>query len=318
LILIVMIDPSIEVNTDGLEEFVMILILVAIEVFGQGGNYMAVGNVKGAMKFFKTSNSRLIRSTTTGLIASFAITGVILGPTSISAASVESFPILRINFQGGFAGINPMDRYSQPMAVLDSFGHLLRRADATREPLPTLVPYTVVAVSKANKARIQALAKAAGLSKKLDAGIPPTADARELVVSFNGTTNVIASYGFGDDALPTGQLAVRKKIRALISYLDSLPRGTPTTPPSVVVTSFNYANHDPDPSRLYEPQPRKAWPSTYTPLDGSCVVLDGPTAVAAIIALQSSNVLTPWTSDGNVWRIVARPALPGDRGCRTG
>jgi hypothetical protein len=232
-----------------------------------------------------------------------------------SAARGTTGLILRINLQGGFGGVNPMDPYSQPTAVLDSSGQLFRPAKVTREPRPTLTPYTVKVVSTANKAKIEALAKTAGLSKQLVAGSPPTADARDLAISFNGTTNVIASYGLGEDALPPAQLAIRRKIGALVSYLDALPSGSATIPTSVVVTSFNYANHDPDPSHLQQPQPPKIWPSAYAPLDGSCVVLSGPTAVAAIAALQSSNVLTPWTSDGNVWRIVARPALPGDKGC---
>jgi hypothetical protein len=241
--------------------------------------------------------------------------GSLVFATFASAAVGTTAPILRINLQGGFGGINAMDPYSQPTAVLDSSGQLFRPAEVTREPRPTLTPYTVKVLSKANKARIDALAKTAGLSKQLTAGNPPTADARDLVISFNGTTNVIASYGLGDDALPPKQHAIRKKIGVLISYLNSLPSGSATIPTSVVVTSYNYANHDPDPSHLQKPQPPKIWPGAYAPLDGSCVVLSGPTAVAAIAALQSSNVLTPWTSDGNVWRIVARPALPGDKGC---
>jgi hypothetical protein len=253
----------------------------------------------------------------TTTVAAIAVGGLVFAPFA-SAAGTKTFPVLRINLQGGFGGINAMDPSAQPMAVLDSSRQLYRPVKLTREPRPTLAPYTVATVSQANKAKIEALAKAASLSKKVNAGTPLTADARELVVSFNGTTNVIASYGFGEEALPPAQLAVRKKVGALISYLDALPAGSPTTPTSVVVTSFNYANHDPDPSRLQKPQPPRTWPSEYAPLDGSCIALSGPTAVAAIAALQSSNVLTPWTSGGNVWRIVARPALPGDIGCNAG
>jgi hypothetical protein len=260
-----------------------------------------------------------MKTSKTACLTSFAIAvgGLVFAPFA-SAASAKSAPVLRINLQGGFAGYNAMDPFAQPMAVLDSSGRLFRPVNVTQEPRPTLAPYTITKISKGNKAKIEALAKAGGLAKMVNAGTPLTADARELAVSFNGTMNVIASYGFGDEALPPAQLAVRKKIGALISYLDALPAGSPTTPTSVVITSFNYANHDPDPSRLQKPQPPKAWPSTYAPLDGSCVVLSGPTAVAAIAALQSSNVLTPWNSDGNVWRILARPALPGDKGCNAG
>jgi hypothetical protein len=246
-------------------------------------------------------------------ITSLLLGGVVFAP-SAPAARIES-PTLRINLQGGFAGLDPMDPYAQPLAVLDSTGQLFRPVETPAEPQRTLAPYTMIKVSKATRTKIDALAKAAGLAKKLDAGTPLTADARELSVSFNGMTNVIASYGFGDQALPVRQVASRNKVSALIAYLRALPEGTPTTPTSVVIISYNYGNHDPDPSRLQKPQPPKEWPNGYPPLNGSCVVLSGSTAVTAIASLQSSNVLTRWTSDGNVWRIVARPALPGDSGC---
>jgi hypothetical protein len=260
-------------------------------------------------------SSRIVCGAT--IIASIAVAEGRFAPTA-SATQDRTVAVLRLNLQGGFGGINAMDPYSQPIAVLDSGGQLFRPASGTQEPRPTLAPYTVVNLSKSTRTKIEVLAKAAGLSKKVNAGTPPTADARDLVVSFNGNTNVIASYGFGDEALPPAQLATRKKLRTLISYLNTLPAGTAATPASVVVTSFNYANHNPDPSGLHKPQPPKKWPSEYAPLDGSCVILDGPKAIAAIKSLEQSNVLTPWTSDGNVWRIVARPALPGDRGCNAG
>jgi hypothetical protein len=237
---------------------------------------------------------------------------------SASAEARPTPPTLRVNFQGGFGGINMMDPFSQPLAVIDSSGRLFRPVTEPKEPRPTLVRFTVLKLSKSAIADFEKLAGAAGLNKQVDAGVPQTADARELVVSFKGTTNVIASYGAGDEALPKKQLAVRNTIGSLITYLGELPAGKPATPTSVVLASYNYKNYSPDPNKTRKPQPPKAWPSKYAPLDGSCVELTGPSAAAAIKALESSNTDTPWTSNGNVWRIIGRPALPGDPGCNAG
>jgi hypothetical protein len=262
----------------------------------------------------KDSRTEKPRAFAVHKIAAFVVVAIGCYSPSASAARPPA-PTLRINYQGGFAGVSLMDPFSQPLAVLDSSGRLFRPVTETDEPRPTLVKFTVSKLSKSTIAEIEKLAGAAGLNRAVDAGVPLTADARELLVSFKGTTNVIASYGAGDDVLPAKQLKVRKNIGSLITYLGELPAGKPSTPASVVLASYNYKSFNPDPSKTQKPQPPKTWPSGYPPLDGSCMVLSGPSAAVAIKALQSSNVLTPWTSNGNVWRIVGRPALPGDLGC---
>jgi hypothetical protein len=238
--------------------------------------------------------------------------------TAATAASTDArstAPILRMQFRGGFGGESAMDPNAQPTAVVDAAGRLLRPLKKSTQPQPSLAPYAISVLSKQDLANIVSLANAAGLSKQIDAGVPPTADARDLVIKFKGTQNVIVSYGFGDQSLPPAQKAIRKQIGTLISQLEAIPQGSRFTPTSIVFRSFNYTRHDPDPGKTQKPQARKAWPTQYGPLNGSCVVMSGPAASAAITALQSANVLTPWTSDGNIWRIVARPALAGDPGC---
>jgi hypothetical protein len=262
---------------------------------------------------FATKSSLLVACVSVSL--SVVDTGA---PAAAASDARSSAPLLRVQFRGGFGGGSAMDPDAQPTAVIDAAGRLLRPVKQTTQPLPSLIPYSVTSLSKQDLAKIVSFANAAGLSKKVDAGIPPTGDAQDLVIEFKGVRNVIVSYGFGDQSLPAPQTAIRKKIGTLISTLEGLPQGSPSTPAAVVIHSYNYARHDPDPGKTHKPQAQKAWPAQYAPLDGSCVVMSGPSASAAIKALQSSNVLTPWTSDGNVWRIVARPALAGDPGCNAG
>ena len=47
----------------------------------------------------------------------------------------------------------------------------------------------------------------------------------------------------------------------------------------------------------------------------SCLTVGGTDVMAVVNAAATANVLTPWTSDGQRWRVRFRPLLPDETSC---
>jgi hypothetical protein len=222
--------------------------------------------------------------------------------------------LLRVSYQGGFSRAGT-DTRSIPTAVLTTDGRLFRPGVVAQQfPGPALNPVTVTQLSTGDLARVIVLADAAKLTKLLNLGHPPTADVPELVVSYRGFTNAVASAGVGESSLSAAQQAERKTIRALVEFLTSRPGERLYAPESVWIGVIRYDQTNVDPNGQQNPQP---WPAEAFDLRemGGCKVLAGSQAKAAIATLSKANDQTPFTSSGYTYNVIARPMLPGDPGC---
>ncbi len=230
-----------------------------------------------------------------------------------AASTKSTAPLLRIYLNG--PGRASLGVRSIPVAVVTDDGQLYQ-ADAVVQvyPRPSLDSFTVTSLSKADTAELNKLAKAANLTTRLNLGVPPTADVPDFVVTYRGVTNVIASLGVGDEAMPSAQLEGRKKVKALLTFLQSRPGAKTGAPTSVVVMPRSADGIPEDPAFAQPPRP---WPQAASDLRemSGCKVLTGAPAIEAVKALSTSTELTRWTSSGYTYLVSARPALPGDRGC---
>jgi hypothetical protein len=245
----------------------------------------------------------------------FALSAAILmGPIQTSTAAPSADPILRMTFVG--VGQASHDVRDVPLVIVTSNGRLFQAGPISSfYPKPSLDSFTSAVLSSKDQATVTKLAEAAKLNRPLDLGTPPTADVSSLVITYKGKRNVIASFGVGEGEMPKAQLDGRKKISALINFLQTRPNATVGVPSSVVVMPVNADGRLPaDPNLKQAPRP---WPTAAFDLRemGGCKVLVGTEAAAAVAALVNSNELTPWTSSGYTYLVFARPALPGDRGC---
>jgi hypothetical protein len=247
-----------------------------------------------------------------------AATVVALASTTMNAAHAAASkspaqPVLRMYLAGigrASAGLG-----SVPIAVVTDDGQLYQAGPITQNyPKPSLDSFTVTSLSKADMATVRKLSQAANLTGRLNLGVPPTADVPDFVITYRGVTNVIASLGVGDDAMPAVQLEGRKKVKALLSFLQSRPGAKTGVPTSVVVMPRSADGVPEDPKVKQTPRP---WPQAAYDLRemAGCKVLTGVEAIEATKALSSATELTRWTSSGYTYLVTARPALPGDRGC---
>jgi hypothetical protein len=207
------------------------------------------------------------------------------------------------------------DARSVPAFVLGSDRRLFRPGVTTQQfPGPALSPVTVVNLSPIEVKAAVDLATAAKLSRKVDFGLPPTADVPEFQITYKGVTNIVASFGVGEEGLPATQRAGRKKLRALVNFLSSRRGEKLYSPESLVVSVVRYDETNVDPTVKQTPKP---WPGEAFDLRemGGCKVLVGAQAKAAAATLAQANALTPFTSSGYTYTVFARPLLLGDAGC---
>ncbi len=250
----------------------------------------------------------------------FSLCSLIASPTKPALASaksktaIPSATTLRITFGSG--GFGSSGARSVSLLLATRSGELYQSVPTTSSyPRPTLEAFSLLKLSKADYQSMIKLAVAANLNRRLDLGTPPTADVPPLIVSYVGITNVIQSFGIGDDTMPTKQLEGRKKLKALIVFLQSRPGAKVSRPTSIAVMPRNAEGQlSTDASLQQTPRP---WPAAASDLRemGGCKVVTGAEAIAAFTALRTANDLTPWTSSGYTYLVSARPVLPGDPGC---
>ena len=158
-----------------------------------------------------------------------------------------------------------------------------------------------------------------------DYGQPPVADAptTAVVVQDGDRRAVVAAVALeelsGDlpppdgGGLTAGQRSARERLRAYVRQVQDAASAVPTqayTSEGLAVLAEPYgdaATPDLPPSEL-------AWDGpALTP--GSCVVVTGADADAALDAAAAASVETRWTADGQVLRLAFRPLLPHERTC---
>jgi hypothetical protein len=244
-----------------------------------------------------------------------------------SAAASEAAVILSMRSTGGFAPqftdfaavsrhvISADLKHYQPLNVADS--------------RPILSPVSVDSMTKADVAKVDAMAKAAGLNRSnANWGFPNTADVPVLSITYRGNTNAIPSFGVGEESLTRKQRGSRAKVAKLLAYLDRRS-GVPSPPQSVVITAVPAADAStPAPKPVAQRNLRldvalvapvitvQDWPSSAPKLAsiGQCSVVSDAAAVEVLKGAQST---VRFRSEGKVWQIYGRQVLPGDAGCVT-
>lgn len=153
-----------------------------------------------------------------------------------------------------------------------------------------------------------------------------------IVTNVDGIHHEVSAYALGFEGC-TDDPAARAKLAAFVGGLPSLSgldTGVDTVGPmgpydfsSLAVIVEAYANFE-DPSLE---QQEVAWPVS-TPLstfgetveglpDLRCGVVSGADLEVLRPLLDGANQLTPWTSEGNKYRLSLRPLLPDETGCPT-
>lgn len=153
-----------------------------------------------------------------------------------------------------------------------------------------------------------------------------------IVTNVDDVRHEVSAYALGFDGC-TDDPAARTKLAAFVGSLPSLTgleTGVDTVGPmgpyafsSLAVIVEAYANFE-DPSLQ---QQEVAWPVS-TPLatfgeqveglpDLRCGVVTGADLEVLRPLLDDANELTPWTSEGDKYRLTLRPLLPDESGCPT-
>lgn len=227
---------------------------------------------------------------------------------ALGAGPASATSILVVRSEGGFVPAY-FDVRQPPRASLMSDGRLYRPGAMTMEyPGPALVPITVARLGRSERAAVDRLAHAAGLHRRdRDLGRPPTADVPDLVITYRGVTTRIASYGVGEELLPRAQRDARLAVARLLSRVDGF--GGAVVPPTAVVAAIREATSGDAGDGITPGVLTWQW----RPLaETSCVVIAEP---AAVDALSGARETTQYRSEGRLWRVFARPMVPGDAGC---
>ncbi len=231
--------------------------------------------------------------------------------------STERATILSIGSSGGFVPVG-FDFRNSARNIVNYDGSHYRPGPITMQyPGPALYPLLQNKFSKADLAKIDKLARAAGLhTKGFDWGVPNTADVPNLTVSYRGTKHSIASFGVGEESLTAKQRSARKAVSALLAFLASTP-GKVVKPTAVVMISSK--THAAPTTDSNVPVVTVDWPADSVPLASvtSCRQVTEKQGAVAAAFLAKQNELTRYRSGGVVYQVFARVYVPGDWGCGT-
>ena len=243
--------------------------------------------------------------------------------------------VLRMDTAGGF--VPPSNSMRQmPTWSLYGDGRLITQGPQIEiYPPPALPNVLVTPISEDGVQAILQAAKDANLMGP-NTDYPYACITDMPVTTFtlvaDGQTHVISAYALGRaqgpcpgaDTEARGRLAAfQAKLTDLRSWLPegSIGSDTPFDPSELRVYVQPYTGAA-DPNLI---EPPKAWP-LQTPLaafgeasknlpDTRCGVVGGGDLRTLLVAAQTSNQLTPWTSDGIEYLLTFRPLLPDEHSC---
>ncbi len=235
--------------------------------------------------------------------------------------------VLVIEDEGGFAPVEfLLNRL--PGYVLYGDGTLLSPAPTPAIfPGPILAPVQSVQLTASDLADLARLVDAIGLpdmERVIDDSLSrQVADATTTIVTYvdpDGMEHVYGVYALG--LVTDGPTDTRSE--ALTQLLQRLDKAA-TSAEDVLL-------YEPAGIQLWLQEPiigadvpseTLPWPLSITPDDfepegefaAPCHVLIGEAAATALQAFESANSVTVWDYQGEQYRLVARPLLPGEPGC---
>lgn len=239
--------------------------------------------------------------------------------------------VLRVELTGGF--VPPQTLITRlPVISVYADGRVITEGPQDLIYPPRALPNLQQRrISAADVEKLVELAERAGIGgPEEDYGSPPVSDlaSTRFTVVTDAGRQVVEVYALdhqGSMGLTPAQVAARQKLRDLIEALNDLPAtlgadavGEPEAyrPAAVAATAQPWTPDSGDPTEEQEP---RNWPGPDLPGDGDspapCVTATGAQAEAVLAAAAQANILTPWISAGQRWRVDFRPLLPDESSC---
>ncbi len=239
---------------------------------------------------------------------------------------------LRLTVDGGFTTAEVAFRTLPQLTVTPDSRAITPAPVAEIHPGPMLLPLSERPLDDTGRLTLAEVVRSSGLatSPAPDLGVPAVADAptTTLVVSLDGTVTILAAPALDearpdDPSLTTEQQGLRADLRALLARLRDLPAtvgGEHLGPETAFRPTGVWLWARPAPSERIPEQPEPVvldWPVAGLPLAGldPARLVEGDPAPPVLEALAGVTELT-WFRDppgsGPAYRLLARPALPGD------
>jgi hypothetical protein len=293
----------------------------------------------------KEKGMQLRSGLTIGLLVSFmaAACARSSGPDGGSGSDPVEYPtgasdlVLRVSYEGGFVPIE-WNLTQIPMFSLYGDGRIvLPGAQIEIYPGPALPAISTRRVTEAGMQEILREALKAGIDtttgKLSDTGSVYIADAPTTVITLNaeGRSNEVRVYALGElpeqpQGMSTEEWEIRQKLSQFVTKIGLLDQWLPE---GSIGPEESYA---PRGSRIYVgahtqdpdlPQPEVSWPlSTALANFGEkgysrfrCGTVQGEDWDALSDAASTANQLTPWSSQGESYRLLFRPLLPDETAC---
>ena len=262
--------------------------------------------------------------------------GATEGPGQVDRIDHPSGPdevVLRVGFEGGFVPVEMMLSRLPSWTLYGDGAVIVEGPQIEIYPPPALPNLLVTRLSDDGIQTILEAARDAGLmGGDATYPYPCIADAPTTVftTTADGGTNVVSAYALdATGPCPDVDEEPRAALRDFQMRLGDLTSWLPSG--SVGAEEF----FTPSGIRLYvtayQPDPNLdqqgvEWPlsgplSTFgEPVEGTagdlrCGVVDGADLDLLLPELEQANTLTPWVSEGEEYRLIARPLLPDERGC---
>jgi hypothetical protein len=240
--------------------------------------------------------------------------------------------VLRVEQTGGFVSVESLVTRVPDLTVYGDGRVIAPGPVMAIYPGPALPNIQVQKVTAQAVRTLVGLAVAAKVGAALDFGQPSVSDgtSTRITVLTSSGKQVSTVYMLGmDNGLTPGQRAARAPLRDLVAKLGDLP-GTlgadevgpsnPYTPHALAAVDSPWVG-DPAAGGLTEPE--RAWPGPGLPGDKigpsggnlSCVTVSGSQLATVLDTAGQANQLTPWTWDGERYRMRFRPLLPDESSC---
>lgn len=254
------------------------------------------------------------------------------GPGSYEHPTGAEDVVTSIEVSGGLIPVEASLRTTAQFVLLGDGTAVVSGVTTEIYPGPALYPLQAATVTED---QIQDLIKAADdaglLDGEIDYGQPPIADGPDTTVQLtvDGRTVTQSAYALDEQdenspGVSEAQLAARTALRGFIDTAQGLAVDADESyvPAGVVAYRVNIESMTPveDPSLG---QPAQTWPIATAPPPPtasditSCVAVTGAEVTPLLDALEQANELTPWTiGSDNAVRMVFRPLVPGDSGCK--
>jgi len=259
------------------------------------------------------------------------------------SAGMSDQPMIRVEVTGGFAPIQLLNS-ALPTFVMYPDGRVI-----TQGPVPAIFPAPALPnlresdLTQEGIRTVLTAAEEAGLigqDRHIHHGQIVDAPTTYITVTVDSRTTRTSVYAMTIDDDPNWTDEEREAVAKIRDFYNKtldifgwLPetaferRDETFQIEQLQIIAEPYPETEATPDDPATNQPPMDWPLS-TPLSAltgvtlqglpdttRCFVFSGEEARTLVTALQQANELTPWVSEGNRYRLMVRPLLPGESGC---